>query len=311
MRILVLLTLALTIFSLKSEAGICYSNGTGDWDKPASWSCGRVPTCGDTIYIQAGHTVTLTASVNYHTGCVSVIQGTLHFNNGRKLDLPCNSGVAVMAGGNITHGGGGGVNTLIGICNTNVWTASAGPQAGPVSFGSPLPVELLFFNAKCESGKVRFEWATATELENDYFEIQKSSNGSDFETIAVIPGAGTSSTPINYSYTWSGTGGNYFRLKQTDFDGKSENGPILAVNCNDNDVLIYPNPVHGDGQISVLGKEIREIQISSIDGRFVKSFKIQGENTMIAAEKIGAPGVYLMSVISDFGVKTTRVVVCR
>jgi len=204
-----------------------------------------------------------------------------------------------------------GNSNLIDICGSTVWQASNGAQSGPVSFGSPLPVELLYFHAKCNNGAIKFEWMTATELDNDYFEIQGSQTGENFETIAIISGAGTSATPISYNYTWKGNNMKYFRLKQTDFDGAFEYFSVVATNCSDSDFLVYPNPVSVSEQITIAGAEINEIEIYSVDGRFIKSLKIHGNQVNIPAQEFENAGVYLLHLISDFEPKTIQLVVYR
>ncbi len=87
---------------------------------------------------------------------------------------------------------------------------------------NPLPIELLFFKASCENNSTKLSWATASETNNDYFSVEKSQDGFTFENINNIPGAGNSNNTLFYSATdekpFSGT--TYYRLKQTDFNGK-------------------------------------------------------------------------------------------
>jgi hypothetical protein len=98
--------------------------------------------------------------------------------------------------------------------------------------GSPLPITLLSFNAKPEIDVVITQWQTASEVNNDYFTIERSANGQIFETIGVMDGAGNSSQLLSYSFIdyapLKGTG--YYRLKQTDFDGTVSYSDIVAVN---------------------------------------------------------------------------------
>ena len=84
-----------------------------------------------------------------------------------------------------------------------------------------LPIELLYFKPKYEDDIVKLRWSTASEHNNDYFTIEKSNDGINYEVIKTVPGAGNSTHVIDYyeedrSLTSSGI---YYRLKQTDFDG--------------------------------------------------------------------------------------------
>jgi hypothetical protein len=84
-----------------------------------------------------------------------------------------------------------------------------------------LPVLFASFNATATNGHVNLKWSTATEIDNDHFSIERSANGSNWTTIATLPGAGNSVSLLNYQYTdnqpLSGT--SFYRIKQTDLDG--------------------------------------------------------------------------------------------
>src|SRR5690606_16141183 len=85
----------------------------------------------------------------------------------------------------------------------------------------PLPVQLLDFNARAEDSEVHLTWTTLTEINNDYFTIERSADGKDWEELVAVPGSGNTNTVRRYS--WDDRkpllGRSYYRLKQTDFDG--------------------------------------------------------------------------------------------
>lgn len=95
-----------------------------------------------------------------------------------------------------------------------------------------LPVELLSFNAKKRNNSVELDWTTASENNNDYFEIQRSKDGMAFETIDIVYGNGTSTVMNQYSYTdvTSLSGTSFYRLKQVDFDGQNETFQPVSIN---------------------------------------------------------------------------------
>lgn len=111
-----------------------------------------------------------------------------------------------------------------------------------------LPIELLFYTATVNSNNdVDVKWATSSEANNDYFTIERSSNGVEFIPLARIKGAGNSNTNLNYAYTDENPfiGTSYYRLKQTDFDGQFEIFDPVAVTINKNKTFtyaVYPNP---------------------------------------------------------------------
>ena len=97
---------------------------------------------------------------------------------------------------------------------------------------SPLPIELLNFDATCNNNKVLLNWCTATEKNNSYFTIQQSTNGIDFYSIGNINGNGTTFIKNCYSYETSAlsNGINYFKLTQTDFAGNTTSSKIISIN---------------------------------------------------------------------------------
>lgn len=117
---------------------------------------------------------------------------------------------------------------------------------------NPLPVELLDFNAVVQNSTVKLSWITASETNNDFFELERSSDGITFQSIGRVKGAGNSTDVRNYSWIDTAPLKNisYYRLKQTDFDGTSNYSAIKMVNItkelvSENDIVVYPNPIIG------------------------------------------------------------------
>src|ERR1700751_1021249 len=94
---------------------------------------------------------------------------------------------------------------------------------------APLPVELVSFTADCSNGHELLNWSTASETNNDYFLVERSDDGNTFYEIGRAAGHGTSSQTNNYTFTdpqpLSGT--VYYRLEQIDYNGKTEELPII------------------------------------------------------------------------------------
>lgn len=153
------------------------------------------------------------------------------------------------------------------------------------SLCATLPIELLNFTATLTSNNsVRLDWLTTSENNNDFFTIERSRNGLDWEELSMIEGAGNSSSPISYSIIDDKPflGISYYRLKQTDYNGDFEYFDIVSVQLDKeskNKVDVYPNPtkkhviIEGDSEelelISVtnaLGQKVdRSVIISKID----------------------------------------------
>jgi hypothetical protein len=111
--------------------------------------------------------------------------------------------------------------------------------------GTPLPVELLSFDAKIEGANVVASWVTATEINNAYFDVERSADGINFEKVGKKDGAGNSNVTLYYSFTDPAPlkGLSYYRLRQVDFDGQESLSEMVAVNFIENHMLsVFPNP---------------------------------------------------------------------
>lgn len=106
-----------------------------------------------------------------------------------------------------------------------------------VDNSDPLPIELVRFVGACDGDEITINWTTWTETNNDYFTVERSLNGTDFEMVDVVEGAGNSNQPLSYEIKdpmpFSGT--SYYRLKDTDFAGKSTYSEVIAVTCGDSE----------------------------------------------------------------------------
>ncbi|MBN9292919.1 MAG: T9SS type A sorting domain-containing protein [Flavobacteriia bacterium] len=192
----------------------------------------------------------------------------------------------------------------IGLNNIRIdhWGTYGGNTTG--NFQSTLPVQLTKFTADPDIYSVKLSWTTASERDNDYFTLERSADGSYFEVIATVKGAGTSSTVNNYLYRDENlpAGTYYYRLKQTDLDGKSELFDIISTVVAERtatEVNIYPNP-SSDGYFTIENTEVfsGELVIYNSLGQKVLS---QLLNNVFSA-KIYLPsenGVYFLEIITD------------
>ncbi|WP_317897430.1 T9SS type A sorting domain-containing protein [Aurantibacillus circumpalustris] len=138
---------------------------------------------------------------------------------------------------------------------------------------TPLPIELVSFTASFIEGKyVELMWTTATEKNNEYFEVQRSIDGLDWETITSIIGAGNSSTWQKYSFIDEHPYNlkSYYRINQVDLDTRSTQSPIVVVDLEGKlfyNIDIYPNPTSGELTIQGNSLEIDGFQIYDRFGR--------------------------------------------
>lgn len=172
---------------------------------------------------------------------------------------------------------------------------------------STLPVSLLEFNANADGQHVNLTWSTATEINNDYFTIEKSANGVDFELLNTTPGKGTCAVRSNYftvdQNPFAGT--SYYRLKQTDLDGNEEYLKTVAVtiaeksqNMTSAFVSIRDHHIF----LSFNAENNSQSQITLFDGagRLLNTEKIivtPGINTLELKNTPTANGVYFIRIV--------------
>lgn len=286
------------------------ATSSGDWDVAGTWDNGA-PGCFDTIIIPVGITVTVTDQENLEScpGTYIWVQGELHFQSGKKIDLPCGSAVYMDAGppaGQLTGGGGGGNSNWIKICNIVVWSAGDGNLTGPeiLCIGCSLPIELVSFTAKMrdDDRKADLDWVTASEQENDYFTIERSPNGEDWIEIVDVDGAGNSNTTLHYHEVDANPlfGVSYYRLKQTDFNGEFSYSPIVKLSQYEIEAIeMYPNPANEGDQVVMNfpkghGSPV-EVNIFAMDGKIVYQATFDITDTQQLIIDIGLefqPGMY-------------------
>ncbi|MBI1306901.1 MAG: hypothetical protein GC181_09880 [Bacteroidetes bacterium] len=129
-----------------------------------------------------------------------------------------------------------------------------GIKTKKISCTAPLPVELLYFDGIVKNNEVEFNWATASEENNDFFTIESSLDGTNWDTVATVPGAGTTTNISNYSKTVEMPEAKmvFYRLKQTDFDGKFTFSKVVAVQntLKVSKLKLAPNPANTEVTIS-------------------------------------------------------------
>jgi hypothetical protein len=124
--------------------------------------------------------------------------------------------------------------------STNFVTFGAGDANN-----NSLPVELTFFTAENNGNRVDLKWQTASEKNNDFFEIQRSFDGTEFEVLGIVEGAGDSNETIDYDFKDYAplAGDSYYRLRQVDYDGAFEYSEVIRINrVEAADLVAIPNP---------------------------------------------------------------------
>lgn len=326
-----LLIASFLFFSLNIFSGTCTSgNGTYPNWASAGWTCtsapfGGPPGCNTNIVVNG--TIQMGADVDY-SACPSpmilTINGTIDFNtNGVQFKLPSGSTVQVNSGGSIIKTfPGGGSSTLISIGGSNVWTAGDGNVSGPLTYGAPLPIELISFTTAICDRNVCLDWSTASETNNDFFTVERAADGRNFENLSQLDGAGNSSSTLNYSYIDYAPikGVGYYRIKQTDFDGRlsySAMNPVNFVGDEEFSFVVYPNPNTGsDISLEVnapLDQEILVV-VKDISGNesYSKVVILQNQNDNVIvldpSKKLSA-GIYFITATSKQSIYNKKMIV--
>lgn len=161
---------------------------------------------------------------------------------------------------------------------------------------SPLPVELVSFDASLAERKVVLNWQTASELNSNYFDILRSNDGQNWSSIGTVPANGSSQVIIDYTLTDSSPmdGVSYYRLKQVDLNGNFYLSDIRSINNSSkvNQVKIYPNPTD-NGLVTIISDEpISSLLVYNALGKVVFEAKIDSDDTYLLATETFESGMY-------------------
>ena len=229
-------------------------------------------------------------------------------NTNYVYDITFAPGGSNPAGGsinNIKHAGSYLVSCATANTN-NSNTATGITHFSPFQIASGiviLPVKLLSLTATVQQKAVVVNWTTATELNNDRFEVQRGTDGKNFATIGVVKGAGTTNTVKNYLFSDNNPiiGVNYYRLRQVDFDGKSELTQTVTaeITAKNTTIQLNSNPVTTVLNAIITSDENTTATISILDiaGKTVATQHIElqkGSTTFDYATENLAAGVYIL-----------------
>ena len=259
----------------------------------------------DVQAVAAAGTVTFSWTTGSGTGRLLVLKEA-----GSVTALPANgsvypanavfqSGSQMAAGEYVVYAGTGNTVTVTGLANKTYhyrlfeYNGSSAPVyntavevSGSVVISTPLPVSLVHFSARVKEEAVVLAWATAQEVDNEAFVVERSIDGIRFETVQRIAGKGHSETRQEYSYTdryLSHAERVYYRLKQVDIDGAYTYSPVVtvALKTPKSGIAVYPNPVSARFQV-VLPADATEgiLQVYNAGGTLIASQKLTATTTI-------------------------------
>jgi hypothetical protein len=172
-----------------------------------------------------------------------------------------------------------------------------------------LPVELLSFNGDCNEGQVSLSWQTATEHNSDYFEVEKSRDGMNWQLLTTVNAAGNSTQLLNYEATDANAmeGNNYYRLTQVDIDGTTKTYDVINVSCSGaakGYFSAYPNPSTGSFQVilndkNLVGSGILSVKDTKGSELLNRTIEVKPGINMFSVTDLNlAPGVYYIQILN-------------
>ena len=199
-------------------------------------------------------------------------------------------------------------------------TSFSGGGGGAGAANASLPVELLAFTAtQADQHTAMLRWTTATEINNNRFDIERSYDGRTFEVVGDVAGNGNSQHQIDYSYTDASVSKVqktvYYRLKQVDFDGAYEYSDIRVVRFdavgNDMQLVAYPNPMNNELNVMVglTNGESYQLEVTNLQGKLVHQENHTYDNGI---HKLNTSewnsGMYIVRVATKHATKHMKVV---
>jgi len=186
-------------------------------------------------------------------------------------------------------------------------------------FTTAFPVTLSSFTGVKQGSINKLYWTTESEMNNAGFSIERSADGKNFSTIGYVAAKtenGNSNTPLNYSFNDEKpiAGSNYYRLKQTDRDGKYSYSSLVVLKGEKGFYLssLYPNPTRDALSLAITSEKAEKttINITDMNGKLIKQLVVglsSGENNVTLNVGSLAAGYYTVQVInSNMEVKTQR-----
>jgi len=235
--------------------------------------------------------------------------------NGASFDILSANAVigAGISAGNITISNTGAGNV------TAVSLSNPGGNTLRVTVSAVvLPVEMVRFSGKQMEQNVLLDWETASEKNNSGFFIERSANGRNWNEIGFVGGNGSSNEPHTYTFVDKTplSGQNFYRLRQTDFDGKIEFSDIVTVQLSGSTsgFSVFPNPA-SDGYLTVVftGEPTESdlfVRMFNTRGQVVQTDLLYGESGRMDVHSL-TPGIYLLEMRSQGKIFWEKVVLAQ
>lgn len=221
--------------------------------------------------------------------------------------------ISVYGTGSLAVGSGISAGTLnTSNCANDGTIKAGGSNLDPSGYGcTPLPVELIKFTSQVNSNITRLEWTTATELNNDYFLVYRSTDLETWNLVGLAGGSGTTNHEVNYEFVDRNleNGTYYYRLIQTDYDGTQSTSNVVSaeINVESSQFSIYPNPTNDDCVIAS-DVNISNITIKDSFGQVALTLEGIDNNSIQVQTSTIEQGVYYIEVETENGNQTKKLV---
>ena len=210
-------------------------------------------------------------------------------------------------------GSGGGTYvyraTTQGNCNGGTWVGYSGTftvNGTSCTYNSGvLPIELISWDAVLVQESCILSWTTTSEIDNEYFSIERSADGVNFNSIGTLAATNIATKQNHYSFIDKEplNGLNYYRLKQVDFDGTSQGSDIIVVEHerdSETKIITYPNRLK-----IICNEKIERLEIFTFDGYLVKN--IAETNQKEHDTSIINDGYYIVRLTTKTTVKSQKI----
>lgn len=321
-----LLLLSVIAFSFSFAAPVIkVNNNNGAWRNASTWDLNRAPMDGDTVIIPAGKTVLIDNNWNIDPSRLYIkVYGTLKTaSSGSKLIIGSGSTVIVYKDGVVS--GAGSPSEIIKIGGNTVFEGDYPAVTGPMmanvstmgfqSFSqSALPVKFIGFTVARQNSNVLVQWSTSEEVNAGMFELQRSTDASNWNTIAYVAATGNSSAVNNYAYTDKNSTASalYYRIRQVDVDGKFTYTPVKAIRTGTTATNLTIASVQGKILLQV-SEEIKGnlvVRFIGMNGQVAEQQTISGlAGQLVLAARPAVKGNYIVSVSNGQDVNVAKQII--
>lgn len=203
------------------------------------------------------------------------------------------------------HGNGGTTGTLAAgtIITSGVVTSFSPFTLASSTSENPLPVELISFEGNCNNGQILLTWSTASETNNDHFNIEGSADGLQYQTMETVPGAGNSNTLMQYNLPLNNNPFRYpyFRLTQVDFNGNVTSYNPVYIECNAVNTMLTCFYQNTQVQLNLPNGVSNNIgyQLMDMGGKILETHPVAGSGNQVylTLPQALSTGIYIVQLI--------------